>query len=290
MPLIAGRCRGNLRRRAPSKPTDFFARGAYTGVIHQGEGGGFLRRIWMAAILNFCVNALLLLGTARMAGRRVPALRLLLASLLGAAYGVGCMSQELRFLGKLPWRLVSLALMSVTAFGLEGKLGCIFAVLTMALSGAALGAGRGGLWQLPLYALGVFFLTRYAFGPLGRRLLPVTLTGNGKQLHLTALADTGNELRDPITGRPVLVVDCAAAQTLTGLSPQELRQPLRTLETARVPGLRLIPYRAVGAEKGLLLGMGLPMVEVGGRRGPGLVAFAPQEFGGEYQAIAGGMN
>ena len=35
--------------------------------------------------------------------------------------------------------------------------------------------------------------------------------------------------------------------------------------------------------------VGLPMVEVGGRRGPGVVAFAPQAFGEDYQAIAGGM-
>ena len=253
------------------------------------RGGGFLKEVWAAAALNFCVHVLLLLGTARMAGRRVPVLRLVLGAMLGAAYGVGCMMPGFRFLGALHWRLISLAATSVTAFGPDGKLGCIFTLLTMALSGAALGAGRGGLWQLPLYAAGVFFLTKYAFGPPGRRLLPVTLSGNGKQLRLTALADTGNELRDPITGQAVLVLDCQQAGKLTGLTREQLLHPLRTLEDAPLPGLRLIPYRAVGAEGGLLLAMGLPMVEVGGRRGPGVVAFAPQAFGEDYQAIAGGM-
>ncbi len=279
-----------MRRSAASKPTDFFASWAYTWAIPStGEGGGFLEGIWIAAALNFCVNGLLLLGTARMAGRRVSVLRLLLSSLLGAAYAVGCMTSDFRFLGMLHWRLVSLALMSFIAFGPQMKLGCVFAVLTMALGGAALGADRGKLWQLPLYAVGVYLLTRYAFGPPGRRLLPVRLSGNGKQLRLTALADTGNELRDPITGRPVLVIGCEAAGQLTGLTRAQLRHPLETLTAAPLPGLRLIPYRAVGAEGGVLLAMSLPAVEVGSRRGPGLVAFAPQEFGEDYQAIAGGM-
>lgn len=224
-----------------------------------------------------------------MAGRRVQLVRLLLASTLGAAYGVGCMMPGFRFLGGLHWRLISLALMSVIAFGPEGRMGCVFAVLTMALGGAALGAGRGGLWQLPLYAVGVYLLTKYAFGPPGRKLLPVTLSGNGKELRLTALADTGNELRDPITGQSVLVIGCEEARKLTGLTIEQLRRPLETMTAAPLPGLRLIPYRAVGAEGGLLLAMGLPVVEVGSRRGPGVVAFAPQEFGGDYQAIAGGI-
>lgn len=243
----------------------------------------------MAVALYFCVNGLLLLGTARMAGRRVSMLRLLLASTLGAGYGAGCMMPGFRFLGALHWHLISLALMSVVAFGWDGKLGCIFAVLAMALGGVALGTGRGGLWQLPLYGAGVFFLTRYAFGPPGKKLLPVTLSGNGKLLRLTALADTGNQLRDPITGRSVLVVSCETARELTGLTREQLRHPLQTMTAAPLPGLRLIPYQAVGAENGLLLAMGVPMVEVGGRKGPGVVAFAPQEFGVEYQAIAGGL-
>lgn len=251
------------------------------------RGGGFLKGIWIAAALNFCVNGLLLLGTARMAGRRVSVLRLLVSSLLGAAYAAGCMTPDFRFLGGPHWRLISLAVMSFIAFGPQVKLGCVFAVLTMALGGAAM--GRGKLWQLPAYAVGVYLLTRYAFGPPGRRLLPVTLSGNGKQLRLTALADTGNELRDPITGQSVLVIGCEAAGELTGLTRAQLRHPLETLTAAPLPGLRLIPYRAVGAEGGLLLAMSVPAVEVGSRRGPGVVAFAPQEFGEDYQAIAGGM-
>ena len=248
-----------------------------------------LKTLLYTAALNFLVNALLLSGAARMAGQEVPFPRLLAAALLGAAYAAGCLVPGFSFLGGLHWRLVSLALVGLAAFGFQGKLCCMFTVLTMALDGAALAAGRGGQWQLPLYGLAVYLLGRYAFGTPGRRLLPVRIQSGGKQLELTALLDTGNELRDPITGESVLVIGCQAAKELTGLTPEQLKQPLKTITASPLPGLRLIPYRAVGEENGLLLAMRFPAVQVGGRSRPVMVAFAPQSFGEEFQAIAGGM-
>ena len=156
LPGIAGAPSENLRRRRPCKPTDFFASGAYTDGCPAGKawGGGFLEQLVKVAAVSFLVNGLLLLGTARLAGRRIPPLRWLAAGLLGAAHGAGCLVPGFGFLGGLHWRLVSLGLMGILAFGPDGKLCCIYAVLTMALDGAALAAGRGGLWQLPLYEVG----------------------------------------------------------------------------------------------------------------------------------------
>lgn len=290
LPQIAGAPLENLRRHGLGKPTIFFAPGAYTDGCPVGKawGGGFLEQLVKVAAVSFLVNGLLLLGTARLAGRRLPPLRWLVSALLGAAHGAGCLVPGFGFLGGLHWRLVSLGLMGVLAFGPDLKLCCSYAVLTMALGGAASAAGRGGLWQLPLYAAGVFLLGKFAFGPPGKRRLPVEISGGGKHIRLTALVDTGNELRDPITGRSVLVIGAQAARELTGLTPEQLKRPLETITASPLPGLRLIPYRAVGAENGLLLAMRFPSVCLGGRRGPGIVAFAPQVFEEDYQALAGG--
>ena len=290
LPQIAGAPSENLRRHGLGKPTIFFAPGAYTDGCPVGKawGGGFLEQLVKVAAVSFLVNGLLLLGTARLAGRRLPPPRWLASALLGAAHGAGCLVPGFGFLGGLHWRLVSLGLMGVLAFGPDLKLCCSYAVLTMALGGAASAAGRGGLWQLPLYAAGVFLLGKFAFGPPGKRRLPVEISGGGKHIRLTALVDTGNELRDPITGRSVLVIGAQAARELTGLTPEQLKRPLETITASPLPGLRLIPYRAVGAENGLLLAMRFPSVCLGGRRGPGIVAFAPQVFEEDYQALAGG--
>ena len=86
-----------------------------------------------------------------------------------------------------------------------------------------------------------------------------------------------------------VVIGCREAQQLTGLGLEQLKKPLQTMTSPPIPGLRLIPYRAVGAENGLLLAMRFPAVKVGGRSHPGIVAFAPQSFGEDFQAIVGGV-
>lgn len=242
----------------------------------------------MAAI-NFLVNALLLAGTARMALHRLDVFRWLLSALLGAVYAAGCLVPGFAFLGALHWRLVSLILMSILAFGVDLRQGCIFLVLTLALEGTALSYGRGGWWQLPVFSALVFLLGKLAFGKPNRRLLPAEIQGNGRKLKLTALLDTGNELHDPITMEPVLVIDSDRARELTGLTREQLNHPLETMTHSNLPGLRLIPYCAVGKEKGLLLAVRVSEVRIGRRRGAGIVAMAPQSFGEDFQAIAGGM-
>lgn len=250
------------------------------------------KRLLFVGFLNFCVNFLLLAGTLRLAGRRLMLLRLVVASGLGAGYAVSCLLPGFRFLGQLHWRMVSLVLMSAAAFGAEKstwKLGGIFALLTMAVGGLALAAGSGDSWMSLVCAAGIRMLSHFALsGRIGRRLLPVEITRNGKTLHLTALHDTGNELRDPVSGEAVLVMGSKPARLLTGLTQEQLQHPLAALGT--IPGLRLIPYHAVGIPQGMLLAMRVPRLCINGRERSGVVAFAPVELGGDtYQALTGGV-
>ena len=111
-------------------------------------------------------------------------------------------------------------------------------------------------------------------------------------MRMTALQDTGNTLCDPVTGRPVLVVGVEIAQQLTGLTQQQLRCPVEAIAEAPLPGLRLIPYRAVGQPSGLLLALRLQDVRIGNWKGSSLVAFAPDGLSreGAYQALTGGAT
>ena len=116
-------------------------------------------------------------------------------------------------------------------------------------------------------------------------LIPVELSYMGKTFHITALRDTGNQLRDPITGRQVLIVGADIAGKLTGLTPAALGDPVNTMGS--IPGLRLIPYQTVG-NTGFLLAMKLKDVKVGNRQGSAVVAFSPLVLGRHYQALTGG--
>ena len=244
-------------------------------------------------LLNFAVDFFLLLATNRLCGHPARPGKAALAAGLGGIYGGVCLIPGLAFLGNTLWRTASLAFMAVIAFGATRsalRRGIVFALLSMALGGIALGLGARGFWGLIGSAGCICILCMVGFrGKIGlRSFVPVELSYGDKHIKLTALQDTGNALRDPVTGRSVLVIGADAACRLTGLTPEQLRKPVETLGT--LPGLRLIPYRAVGRDCGLLLAMKLQTVKIGSWQGSGIVAFAPEGLSaeGEYQALTGG--
>lgn len=245
------------------------------------------------AVLSFLVNMLLLLAANRLTGHMPGWGRCVMGGGVGGIYAAACMLPGFGFLARPLWRLVSMGLIAGAAYGLcksAIRRGFLFCLLSMALGGAALVTGNGGLGGVFGGVLLVCVLALVGFrGQLGGAgFVPVELCYGGKKLLLTALQDTGNTLRDPVTGQSVLVVDAGTAQQLTGLTPQQLRDPVQTM--GALPGLRLVPYRSIGQPAGLLLAMRLQEVKIGSRRQSTLVAFAPDSLGteGTYQALTGG--
>jgi len=249
----------------------------------------------LVLLLNFAVDLLLILGTNRLAGFPTGFFRGAVASALGAIYAALCMLPRFSFLGSSFWRLIFLGLMGMTAFGLNKsawKRTGIFVLLSMAMGGIALGMGKNNVPVLILSALGVWLLSRVGFGGSvgGKEYIPVTITEGDRTVSVIALKDTGNSLRDPITGEQVLVLGPEAAQRLLGLSPEQLSHPMETMVASPGRGLRLIPYNAVGQPVGMLMGKRFTNVKIGDHRGSALAAFAPERIGAGqvYQALAGG--
>lgn len=248
----------------------------------------------LVMVLNFLVDFLLLLATNRLSGFPAEGKRCAAAAVLGSIYGGVCLLTGFRFLGNTLWRGVFLGLMGLIAFGMNRsalKRTGVFLLLSMALGGMAVSFGRGSWQPLILSAGGLWLLCRTAFGDTvgGREYVPLELTHGDAGVKLTALRDSGNTLRDPVTGEQVLVLSAEAAMELTGLTPEQLRRPLETLAQRPVPGLRLIPYRAVGSS-GFLLGLRFENARIGNRRQSIVAAFAPEGLGrgGMVQALAGG--
>lgn len=245
----------------------------------------------LVVFLNFLVDFLLLLGTNRLLGFRGQVGRCALAATLGGIYAGACMLHGFHFLGNSFWRVCVLGLIAMCAFGTNKsawKRCGIFLLLSMALGGVAVCFGRRDVLGLVLAAGGIWMLCRIGFpGNMGgREYVPMRLSYGGNTVQLTALRDSGNSLRDPITGEPVFVVGGETARKLTGLTEEQLRAPLETLAVRPIPGLRLIPYRAVGGG-GMLLGLRMDSVTVDGRTQKAIVAFSGEEIGngGGYQAL-----
>ena len=250
----------------------------------------------LVALLNFLVDFLLLIGTNRLSGHPMSPGRAAVAASLGGIYGGACMLSGFTFLGNTFWRLVCLALMSLIAFGKgRGALrrGVLFVFLSMALGGIATGMNGGSFGTLVASAAGVSLLCLIGFrGKAGQtEYVCVELVLGQKEKKLTALRDTGNTLKDPITGQSVLVVGAEVALEFLGLTREELQRPVETMEKRKISGMRLIPYRAVGQPAGLMLALKMDELKINGKICSNLVAFAPQDLGKgeEHQALAGGV-
>lgn len=246
-------------------------------------------------VFNFLTDHLLLMGSNRLAGFPPDGKRAAAAAALGAVYSGGCLLPGFRFLGSILWRMVCLGLMSGIAFGWNRRAlrrGGTFVLLSLAMGGLALSGDRRDLPGLLFCGGLIWGLCVLAFG--GQRgqqeYVPLQIRYGDKKIRLLALRDTGNTLRDPVTGDPVLVISLEAACCLTELTEEQIKDPMQTILQHPVAGLRLIPFRTVGQPGGMLLAMGFDDVTIGARRQRATVAFDTGGLGsGEiYQALTGG--
>ena len=246
------------------------------------------RYIGQMMMVYFVVDILLLVGTNLLSGHIVHVGRALLAALYGSIFAGCCLLPRFSFMNGTLWQLAGFFATGLICFGgtLTGiRSGLLYGLLHMALNSVLGGRGEGSLL---LCACCVFLLCVILLRKQNESLyVPVELSHNGRKMTLIALRDTGNDLRDPVTGKPVLIVDALTAEGLTGLSRVQLESPVETMGT--LPGLRLIPYKTVGGS-GLLLGLWLQDVKIGSSQGSSLVAFSPEIFSAEgmYQALTGG--
>jgi stage II sporulation protein GA (sporulation sigma-E factor processing peptidase) len=114
---------------------------------------------------------------------------------------------------------------------------------------------------LVLLAGSVYLLSRLAFCGLwehgGGEIRTITLRLNGRAERVRALRDTGNTLKDPMTGERAIVAEWRVAGRLlpeAALCAADFEQPaaLMTRLSRQYPQLRfrLLPYRSVGGRAG----------------------------------------
>ncbi len=250
----------------------------------------------LVVLLDFLVNFLLLLGTNRLRQAPLSVGRCALGAAIGGLHCALCLLPGFSFLGNLLWRTVCICGICCVAFGLERESitrGVIFFFLTMALGGISTAVGKGGAFTIAAGAVALFILCILGSresAQTGKRI-PVIIQKGNVVKKIVALHDTGNTLKDPVTGQAVLVLDGTLAWDLAGLTMEQLLSPIETMASSRVSGLRLIPFRSVGCSCGMMLATRVDQVWINGNKGGNLVAFAPQTIGSSstYQALSGGI-
>lgn len=277
-------------------------------------------------LLNAMIDYLLLLAAARLAGEPLARLRFFAAALLGGVYAVAIFLPSMLFLRHILCRISCCVLMLLIAYGSSRRLlrqGIIFLSLTFAFGGGVLAVSLLGQHGLAL-GNGVFYSPMdlkmvllsgaicYMVLSVGMsgilrhtgvegELVPVKLRMENQWTQFNALVDTGNTLTDPVQGSPVMVVegeyigDFLAKES--GLTAHDIKDPVAALAQLERQGVqsrfRLIPYRAIGVNRGMLLGMKVDEALLNGKRVQNLlVALSPTPVsdGGGYHALVGRLD
>ncbi len=275
----------------------------------------YLDRVFL---LNLLLDYLLLLAAAQLSGRTLHRLRLLACAAGGGAYAVLTFLPGCGFLRTPLCQLAVGSIIALCAYGGRGRPALLFLLLSGGLAGFVLALGlwagsptgllgrvyRGEVsWPLLLgAALGFYVLLRLLLRQGARHgggeLLKITISVCGRKQTVTALHDTGNTLRDPVSGRPALVLERNAAEELwppevaavlaSPLPPEEKMARLHRQGAAVT--FSLLPFRSVGTPAGLLLAARSDYIEINGRRYPRTpVALSehPVSDGGGYHALWG---
>lgn len=268
-------------------------------------------------LLNLTANYLLLLGAGRLSGTVLKRWRIGLGAAAGALYAVLLFVPSLEWMGSWPIKIASGILMALIAYGGErallrvtllffcasaGLAGLILAVEL--LGGAGLRLQNGVLYStfdlrlLLLLFIACYFIMSLFFRRMGghsrREMINLRIVILEHTVELTALLDSGHTLTDPATNLPVVVANSACITPLlpVNVDPAQPVEGIKRCRMAGINGARLVPYRAVGIDCGMLLAIRAAAVEAGGRQLGGLlIALSPTpvDDGGGYQALIGGI-
>ncbi len=254
-------------------------------------------------LLNLVIDYALTVMCAQVCGVRLRRGRYALAALAGAAYAVAVYLPGLERLGSAPMKLGAGVLMALIAFVGEARpvrCAVVFFAVTAAFGGFIWAITlAGGYPAFDMRTLVMAFALCYALlrAVFSRRVkladrarVRVVLTLGARRAELIALVDTGNDLTDPISALPVMVICPHAAAPLLGANAALLElDAVAFVETAAdIPELRgrlrLIPYSAVGGG-GVLAAFRPDSAVVDGEERALLAAVSPNVSGDGYEGV-----
>lgn len=243
-------------------------------------------------LLDLTVVYLLQIGAAKLYGRRSDPVRALIGSSVAALHSGLATSGIFPVIDRYTVRIAVLTVTGFLVFGYKRdgiRKVVAFILLNAALEGVVNGHALSVAPQRVAVSVLIALLCR-VLHKKERSVCPyahIKIRYRGRTVHVKAFRDTGNGLKDIVTGGPVLVIGPDVAFRLTGLSREELSAPLETMEDRPIEGLRLIPFSSVGHSHDLMLAVRSRDTVIDGVRSDMVIAMAPEGMG-RYEALIGG--
>ena len=228
-------------------------------------------------LINFSMDFLCFFLASRLLGERPPTFRTVMASLIGGVYANVSLILGAHGIVALAADLLSCVLMCAVAFGVRKKarrlplyvlvyfavsmtLGGFMTALFNLLNRTPLGDIRSAeegisAWLLALLAAVSALMTlwggKYFRRRTSKRNVRLSVFWGGKSADLKALCDSGNMLRDPISGKLCVI---ASVDALKSVLPTDMINAVRDRGksigalSAAVVGMRVIPVRTAAGE------------------------------------------
>lgn len=266
-------------------------------------------------LINFSMDFLCAFLVAKIHFRKLSLIRAVLGAALGGAYSVLSLffpkSRLPEFVPHILCCLViCLVIFSQKGDGIKNLMLNFFTyLLASALLGGVmtatfsllnntdidfLGAEGNDVPPLILFIVGLSSLViscaggRYLKKRNARRIVGLTVSFFDKELKLQALCDSGNLLKDRISGRPVVVADEKSAIHLFGARHKLAPDIILDMELEKAGRIALIPYATASGEKTMvaLRPHKFTVDSDGARRDiDALIGFAKINCDGRYNAI-----
>jgi stage II sporulation protein GA (sporulation sigma-E factor processing peptidase) len=245
--------------------------------------------------INFLMDYGILWATAKLGQLETSWRRLALAAALGSFYSLAVFIPNVHWLFFYGIKFIFSIVMIVTAFSLPSLKKIIkaigyFYMVAFSAAGAMFGAVYffdntpgaytvmngalltfnrvGGSWLL--WAMGVLlFLGRYGASYLKRGFLasysniPVVIRIKNQSIPVKALIDTGNRLKDPLTHKPVMIIEYSLVKTILPFALQDIYDRGETPNFEQIiqhmgdgwwaRRLRIVPFQSIETSNGLML-------------------------------------
>lgn len=236
------------------------------------------------------MNYIILFATGLITKAKIKQIRIILSSIIGAVYVVISYITALEIYSNFVFKIILSISMIFVAFGLKNtkslfKHLIIFYLTSFAFGGCAFALlyyirpqdilmKNGiyiGTYPLKIAMLGGivgFTIINISFKLIKGRIskkdmfCDVQINFNSKTANIKAMIDTGNLLKDPITGSNVIV---AESKILENVIPIEVLQNINNMLNTKseemndmdneyIARLRLIPFSSLGKQNGMLVG------------------------------------
>jgi len=243
---------------------------------------------------NIVMNSIILFATAVILKTQIKIWRILISSIIGSIYAIVIYVSKIELYSNVFLKLILSVVIVYIAFKPPSikslfKHIVIFYLTSFTFGGVAFALLYFVSPQDILFQEGVFIGTYpikmiLAGGIIGFIIITVAFKNikgrlnhkdmycslkvcfGNKQTTVTAIVDTGNFLRDPISKLPVVVIE---NEKLIGVFPSSILNSINNIIKGQEVELgeysskiRMIPFKSLGRENGLLLGIKVDEIEV----------------------------